>query len=149
MDVQQFISSTTKYSKQITEINSMIRRVTINNKLTIEQKQKEFYILKKDFCDLREYVDSIIKICKSENVSFLLTLIDPELELLSQYRNYFKENNITLIISDPNIIETTTDKYLFYVTYRNKLKVLKTYKDESIEIVKDIIKKTKEKNGTY
>ncbi|MBS3065267.1 MAG: hypothetical protein J4451_02070 [DPANN group archaeon] len=48
MDVQQFISSTTKYSKQITEINSMIRRVTINNKLTIEQKQKEFYILKKD-----------------------------------------------------------------------------------------------------
>ena len=35
MDVQQFISSTTKYSKQITEINSMIRRVTINNKLTL------------------------------------------------------------------------------------------------------------------
>ena len=119
-----------KYFKE--ELNKNGRKVIvadISEYAPALYKADKFYILKKDFCDLREYVDSIIKICKSENVSFLLTLIDPELELLSQYRNYFKENNITLIISDPNIIETTTDKYLFYVTYRNKLKVLKTYKD--------------------
>lgn len=119
-----------KYFKE--ELNTNGRKIIvadISEYAPALYKADKFYILKKDFCDLREYVDSIIKICKSENVSFLLTLIDPELELLSQYRKYFKENNITLIISDPNIIETTTDKYLFYVTYRNKLKVLKTYKD--------------------
>lgn len=89
----------------------------------------KFYVIEKDFDNLESYINKIIEICKEENVTFLLTLIDPELELLSRYRNNFEENDIRLILSDEQIIKSTFDKLLFYSEYKDKLRLIKTYRD--------------------
>ena len=87
------------------------------------------YVVEKDFNNLEPYVNNIIEICRKEKVTFLLTLIDPELVLLSKYRSCFARNDIQLILSDAFDIKATLDKYLFYSHYKDKLSLVRTYKD--------------------
>jgi len=87
------------------------------------------YVVKKNFNNLVQYIEDVIKICKDEEVTFLITLIDPELKLLSQHRREFEDNNINLILSDDSVIEATLDKCLFYQRYNGKLKLAKTYSE--------------------
>ena len=49
----------------------------------------KWHVVAKDFANLENYVDIIVDVCKKEQVSFLMTLIDPELELLSRYLQPF------------------------------------------------------------
>lgn len=97
----------------------------------------KFYVVKKNFDNLETYIEEIIKICQKENAGFLMTLIDPELELLSGYRDRFSENHIQLILSDDRHIKITLDKYLFYLEYRNNMHLPKTFRtyDEAIREV--------------
>ena len=44
--------------------------------------------------DAPEYIDSIIKICKENNVQAVTTLIDPEIEVLASNRDRFIEIGI-------------------------------------------------------
>lgn len=86
----------------------------------------EFFCIKKDFDNLHLYIDEVIKICKEKNVSAVLTLIDPELVLLSDYKEKFAENGITLILSDIEFIKETFDKFGFYNTYSKVIKLVDT-----------------------
>lgn len=86
----------------------------------------KWHVVTKDFANLENYIDLIIEICKKEKVSYLMTLIDPELELLSKYRRRFEENKITLILSSDNDIKVTMDKYAFYLFYKDKTNMAKT-----------------------
>lgn len=87
----------------------------------------KYFVVKKDFNNLKKYINLIIKICKDRKVGFLLTLIDPELKLLSDYRDKFVKNGIGLILSDNEVIKNTFDKYKFYREYKNILSLVKTY----------------------
>lgn len=86
----------------------------------------EFFCIKKDFNDLSSYIDNIIEICKSHNISTILTLIDPELVLLAENKERFKEQGIKLILSDIDFIKKTFDKYEFYEAYKDKIKLVET-----------------------
>ena len=67
----------------------------------------EYFCIEKDFSNLGRYIDDIIDICRLKNVSAVLTLIDPELVLLSDYKEKFEALGIKLILSDIDfIIET-------------------------------------------
>lgn len=81
----------------------------------------KYHVIKKDFSRLGSYVDDIIRICKKEKVGFLLTLIDPELEILSKYHARFESDGMKLILPDDNVVKTTFDKYLFYLKYKDLL----------------------------
>ena len=86
----------------------------------------EFFRIDKDFNHLDRYIAHILEICKKKNISVILTLIDPELVLLSDYKELFESKGIKLILCDLKFIKQTFDKYGFYNTYKDIIKLVDT-----------------------
>lgn len=76
------------------------------------------------------YIEEILSICKKEEISGILSLIDPELSLLSKNKDVFKENGVTVIGSDYDSTELCFDKYNFFKFLKeNNFNCAKTYID--------------------
>ena len=60
------------------------------------------------------YLDVILKICKEENVTGVLSLIDPELSLLAQNQEKFAAIGTTVIGSAYDLCEMALDKFQMY-----------------------------------
>lgn len=74
------------------------------------------------------YLDVILDICIKNEVSAVLSLIDPELSLLSEHKDKFLEIGTTPIVSDLEDIEMSFDKYSFYeFLKKNGIKTMKSY----------------------
>ncbi len=60
------------------------------------------------------YIDVILDICKKENISGVLSLIDPELSLLAKYQEKFEKIGTKVIGSSYDLCEMALDKYEMY-----------------------------------
>lgn len=60
------------------------------------------------------YLDEIIKICKAEKIDGVLSLIDPELSLLSKNEEMFSQVGVKVIGSSYDLCERALDKYEMY-----------------------------------
>lgn len=60
------------------------------------------------------YLDIILDICKKEKISGVLSLIDPELSLLAENADKFREIGVTVIGSSYDLCEIALDKMLMY-----------------------------------
>jgi len=58
-----------------------------------------------------EYVNSLIKICKKENVQAIATGSEPELKKVSQNSQIFEENGVKVLLNSWEIIQKCTDKF--------------------------------------
>ncbi len=65
------------------------------------------------------YIDTIISICKDNNIKAVLSLVDPELSLLAEKSDNFKARGIFPIISEKDLVETCFDKYLLHTFLLN------------------------------
>ena len=86
----------------------------------------EFFRIDKDFNHLEYYIDNVLEICKQKEVSAILTLIDPELVLLSDYKDIFEALGIKVILSDIDFVKQTFDKYGFYRAYKDIINLVET-----------------------
>lgn len=64
--------------------------------------------------DHPEYMHHIKHLCKKYDVSGVLSLIDPELTLLSSYKEEFEKDGIRIIVSEKEVIDICYDKYATY-----------------------------------
>ena len=70
-------------------------------------------------------------ICKKENIDTLISLIDPELSLISKNIELFREIGVNPIISDYDKVEMCFDKYEMYkFLINNNFKTPKSYIDK-------------------
>ncbi|MDF2872967.1 MAG: lysX [Anaerocolumna sp.] len=77
------------------------------------------------------YLDIILNICKENNIKGVLSLIDPELSLLTENKEAFLEIGTTPIISDYDLVEMCFDKYQFYeYLMKNGFKTIRSYIDK-------------------
>ena len=60
------------------------------------------------------YIDKVLDICRKENISGVLSLIDPELSLLAKNRERFGELGVQIIGSDYDLCERALDKMEMY-----------------------------------
>jgi len=60
------------------------------------------------------YIDQVLDICKKEQITGVLSLIDPELSLLAENRARFEEIGVTVIGSDYALCERALDKMEMY-----------------------------------
>lgn len=58
------------------------------------------------------YIESILKICKENDIQALFHGSEPELKVLSRNRQVFKDNGIFIPFNQESVIETCMDKYL-------------------------------------
>jgi carbamoyl-phosphate synthase large subunit len=74
------------------------------------------------------YIDVILSICKENNITGILSLIDPELSLLAQHKQAFLDIGTVPIISEYDLVEMCFDKYKFYkYLTQNGFKTVKSY----------------------
>lgn len=93
--------------------------------------------------DEKNYINSLIKICVENKINGIVSLNDLELPVLSQNKKRFLDNNIEIIVSDPEIIDICFDKYKTYeFLKRNGFSVPKTYIsiDNVLEDLEKILK---------
>lgn len=60
------------------------------------------------------YIDVVFDICKKENITAVLSLIDPELSLLAANRDKFAQLGVTVIGSSYELCEMSLDKFRMY-----------------------------------
>lgn len=94
--------------------------------------------------DEEGYIEKILSICKENNVKAVLSLIDPELSILSRYKNNFLKIGAIPIVSDYEVVELCFDKYRMYHFLKNNgFKTIRSYIDKEqfyIDLEKGIIK---------
>ena len=61
-----------------------------------------------------DYLNIILDICKKESVTGVLSLIDPELSLISKHKDDFAAVGTTVIVPDYELVEICFDKYKMY-----------------------------------
>lgn len=91
--------------------------------------------------DSEGYIECIMKICKEEHISGVISLIDPELELIAEHKKEFEKIGVKLFISDYDTCRLCFDKYaMFKFLESNGIPCAKTF------ISVDDFKAAKEKN---
>lgn len=76
----------------------------------------------------REYLQTVKDICQKYQIDAVLSLIDPELPLLASNKHEFEKENIKIIISNENVVNTCYDKYLTCTFLQaNNLPCISTY----------------------
>ena len=77
------------------------------------------------------YIDTIIDICKREEIKGVLSLIDPELSLLAENKKKFEDIGTNIIGSSYELCEMSLDKYQMYLWLSDKgYKCAKSYIDK-------------------
>lgn len=60
------------------------------------------------------YIDNIFDICRKENITGVLSLIDPELSLIAKHEEDFRKLGVTVIESSYELCERTLNKWEMY-----------------------------------
>lgn len=84
--------------------------------------------------DDKEYVNTLLNICKKENVDMLIPLYEKEFILLCENREKFNKIGTILILSDKKLIEIFNDKwesYRFFI--ENNIDTPMTYKKQGVK----------------
>ena len=64
--------------------------------------------------DAPDYLDTILDICRRENINAVTTLIDPEIELLAKNRARFEEIGVEVLAPYAETAELCFDKFKMY-----------------------------------
>ena len=90
----------------------------------------KFYITPK--IDDPKYIEHILDICKKEKIDCILSLIDPELSLISQNKDKFTGIGVTPLVSPLYATELAFDKFkMFEFLKEQGFKTAETYIDKS------------------
>src|SRR5699024_1485501 len=80
--------------------------------------------------DNSNYIQVILDICEKYDIKAIISLIDPELELLANNKEKFDERHIELILSPAKAVEIAFDKYETFNYLSNKdIQSVPTYND--------------------
>lgn len=85
-----------------------------------------------------EYINILINICKKHRIAAIISLIDPELELLANNKDIFNQSNIDLILSPANFVGISFNKYETYRYLSSKgIQAVPTYHnlDEVLKLI--------------
>ena len=72
----------------------------------------KFYLVPR--IDHKDYIKTLLDICKKEKIDCIFSLIDPELSLIAKNKNKFLEIGVTPLISNYDVVELAFDKYKMY-----------------------------------
>lgn len=89
--------------------------------------------------DNPNYINILLEICKKHDINAIISLIDPELELLASNKKVFDYHNIQLILSPEDMVNISFDKMKTFKYLNNKeIPSVPTY--DNLDEVKDLLK---------
>ncbi len=88
------------------------------------------FILPKPVDDEEEYVKKLLEICLEYSINLIIPVIDPEIYILSKYRDYFKNQGIIVLVSGREVLDICYDKIkMNHYLEKNNFFTVKTYYD--------------------
>ena len=84
-----------------------------NSVYTIALKKADGYLLSPLIYD-SDYIPSIIKFCKSNDIKAIISLFDIDLLILARNKEIFETNGIKLILAPASFVEICNDKWKTY-----------------------------------
>lgn len=64
--------------------------------------------------DSDHYIDELLRICKKEKISLVVSLFDIDLPCLSKEKSRFDDIGVTVVVSEPWLIDIANDKWKTY-----------------------------------
>lgn len=61
-----------------------------------------------------KYIPFLLDYCKNNEISAIISLFDIDLPILSKNKELFKQNGITVVVSDERVLDICNDKYKTY-----------------------------------
>lgn len=75
-----------------------------------------------------DYIPFLKRYCKENNITAIISLFDIDLYMLAKHKEEFAREGVTVIVSDPEVIEVCNDKWETFLFCRKAgLKAPKTY----------------------
>lgn len=66
-----------------------------------------------------DYIDSLITICKQDNIEYVFPLTDLEIDVLNKKREIFENNGIILCIQSSQCLDIARNKYKIHFMFEN------------------------------
>lgn len=89
-----------------------------------------YFILPKPVDNEKKYVDSLLNLCRKNDIGIIIPVIDPEIYILSKYVNLFKEEDILLMVSNEKVLDICYNKlHMNDFLKKNNFLVPKTYEN--------------------
>lgn len=127
-----------QYFKKEINGNGKVITTDMSNLAPAIYDADKFYLVPR--IDHKDYIQTLLDICKKEKIDCIFSLIDPELSLIAKNKSKFLEIGVTPLISDYNAVELAFDKYEMYkFLTSNNFKTPKTYINKE-EFYKDLDK---------
>ncbi|MCF7569082.1 ATP-grasp domain-containing protein [Sabulilitoribacter arenilitoris] len=83
----------------------------------------------------KNYSDCLLKACVDNNIKIVIPTIDTELLILSQNKKKFLKHNITIVISDENLVKVCVDKINTHTLFKKlDVKVAKEYSKDNYKL---------------
>lgn len=80
--------------------------------------------------DSPNYLEELMDICEKEKIDAIISLIDPELLLLSKNRSMFEDGGIRVLLPDYELVKLANDKYAMNEHLKNNgFNFIPSYKD--------------------
>lgn len=70
----------------------------------------DYFLLPRPVSDPDKYVELLLAECRKRNISIIIPVIDPEIDILSKYRDKFIMNGIFVAVSSKNVLQICYDK---------------------------------------
>lgn len=87
-----------------------------------------FFILPKPVDDEKKYVTKLMNLCIDKDIKLVVPVIDPEIFILSAYKDQFYEKGIIILVSDRKVLDICYDKELMNdFLLKNSFLVPKSY----------------------
>ena len=89
--------------------------------------------------DQDRYLDTVLAICKEKKIKAVLSLIDPELSIISKFKNDFLNIGTIPIVSDYETVEMCFNKYALYqFLIHNGFNTIRSYVEKD-EFFRDLV----------
>lgn len=88
------------------------------------------FILSRPVDDEKKYINELLNLCEKEQINIIIPVIDPEIYILSEYRNLFIDKNIMVLVSERSVLDICYNKVKMNDFLReNQFQLVKTYLD--------------------
>lgn len=102
-----------------------------------------YFILSKPVDDEKKYTERLLEICQEYDIYLIIPVIDPEIYILSKYREKFLENGVRIVVSSRQVLDICynklemntfleTNKFCYPKTYRDICEFEQDYKENRI-----------------
>jgi len=89
--------------------------------------------------DSKEYIPSLLDICRKQRVGLLIPLHEKEFAVLDQAKEEFSKNETVVMLSSKEVLDICKDKYLTYLFFKeHNINTIPTYYPEAIKSLGDL-----------